>query len=231
MYAVLNKTKNDVRLTSEQSIRFIAGDYGYEVKKLGYSGLIRLMPEDDREAIGVLTVDKLGFNKQIETLIEFGIERNEAGDLVYDAGKIKLIPETTPIVDLTRPLQMLKDRIEAKAEEVEFGGVRFNHEGVDYLVATDRDSQRKLSGSVQMVPLGGWGTEDYWTCRNMKTDEKIRLLLSTEGITTLGLAVGAHIKYNHGVIQFHKDEILKLKTLKAVLDYDLETGWSTPLEA
>ena len=116
--------------------------------------------------------------------------------------------------DLDSVKKLILADLAAKRYQVEVGGIELNGS----VIATDRETQAKISGAVSAVaaglpaPLTWKGPGGFVT-------------LDAPTLTAIALAIASHVQACFVNEAFHADKINGKQKVETVLAYDYSTGW------
>lgn len=109
--------------------------------------------------------------------------------------------------------------VKAARDHAEWGGCDTPLGRVD----TDPDSQRKISGAVQMAMIAAAAGEAFaldWTMGN-----NLAVSHDAAAMIALGIAVGQHVAVCHAVATGKRAAIAAANDAEAIEAVDIETGW------
>ena len=116
--------------------------------------------------------------------------------------------------DLDQVKKLILTDLAAKRYQVEVGGMELNGS----VIATDRETQSKISGAVSAVaaglpaPLTWKGPQGFIT-------------LDAPTLTAIALAIASHVQACFVNEAVHTEEINNKSTVADLLAYDYSTGW------
>lgn len=233
MYGILSTDRKRItRTVNKREVTFEPGEFGYDALELGSVSQLHLRSAIGRANIGVVTIKEASWDKQRTVKTGTGYETDADGNLKIVDGVVQQTIEVSPR-PFKNPQMQLRNRVDAKRDQVQAAGIVVTIGDSDYIVATDEKSRNLLDGSILLANEGGWteGT-DFWTVKsvNIVADVEyvgatVDLPMSIAELKEVGKAVGKHVKLAHGASRVHKAAVDALDSLDAVLAYDLELGW------
>ncbi len=87
-------------------------------------------------------------------------------------------------------------------------------------VDTDPDSQRKVSGSVQLAMIAGAQFSVAWTMQDNAV-----VVHDAASMIAMGVAVGQHVAACHAVAQAKRAALDAATTIEEIAAVDIEGGW------